>query len=197
MADHLNILCLKGQEIIPYIDHLAALRIELFRAYPYLYEGDQDYEQDYLQIYVQCPHSIMIIVLDQNKVVGASTAIPMEFEAKEMQQPFLDNNMDITKIFYFGESLLKPEYRGRNIYSKYFKLREAAARQYGSELTTFCAVYRSEDDPRKPPNYRPLDVIWRRYGYVQHPELRAHFAWREVDEESASIKPMIFWVKQL
>ncbi|HBF93820.1 MAG TPA: GNAT family N-acetyltransferase, partial [Marinobacter adhaerens] len=36
---------LSGDQIKPYLDDLARLRIEVFRHFPYLYDGDMDYER--------------------------------------------------------------------------------------------------------------------------------------------------------
>jgi hypothetical protein len=51
MNQDLKILRLKGQDIIPFIPELAKLRIEIFKSYPYLYDGDLDYEHNYLNTY--------------------------------------------------------------------------------------------------------------------------------------------------
>ena len=77
MKSQTQIIRLKGSAIIPYIPDLARLRIDIFQHYPYLYAGDLTYETQYLQTYVDCPESFMVIVLDGEKVIGASTAIPL------------------------------------------------------------------------------------------------------------------------
>jgi len=41
----MHIQLFTGDAIQPYIRNLAALRIEVFKEYPYLYNGDFDYEQ--------------------------------------------------------------------------------------------------------------------------------------------------------
>jgi hypothetical protein len=193
----IKIVTLKGADIIPYISDLATLRIEIFRSYPYLYEGNFEYEKKYLQTYVKCPESIVVLVFDDKKIVGASTAIPLEFETDEVQKPFLENNIPIKDVFYFGESVLKPEYRGQKIYRKFFKEREAAARMYHSRIAAFAAVERAIDDPRKPQNYTPLDEVWSHFGYLKHPELCAYFEWKEIGENEQTAKPLIFWLKNL
>src|ERR1700733_15359022 len=113
MKQDLKILRLKGQDILPYIPELAKLRIEIFKAYPYLYDGDLDYEYNYLNTYVKCKESILVIALDHDKVVGVSSAIPLEFETIEFQTPFLEIGINIKDVFYFGESILQVAYRGR------------------------------------------------------------------------------------
>lgn len=197
MSTELKIICLKGQKALPFISDLAQLRIKIFREYPYLYEGDVEYENNYLRTYVDCSESFIVLVKDKERVVGVSTAVPLQFEMAECKKPFLDHGMVITEIFYLGESVLLPEYRGQGIYKSFFKERESAAREYGAKTTAFCAVERSEQDLRKPKDYVPLDTIWRHFGYEKHPELCAYFEWKEIGEKAQSPKPMHFWLKRL
>jgi GNAT superfamily N-acetyltransferase len=197
MSD-LIIKTLKGKEIEPYISDLAKLRINILKVYPYLYDGDLDYEQQYLSTYIKCPETILVLVLNQNNVVvGASSAIPLEFETIEFQKPFLEKNIKIRDVFYLGESVLQPKYRGRGIYRHFFTARETAAKEYGCKLSAFAAVDRALDDPRKPKDYVPLDNIWRHFGYEKHPELRTWFEWKEIGESMQTPKPLIFWLKKL
>ncbi len=197
MANDLKIVRLKGKEIIPYIHDLAALRIEVFKDFPYLYVGDMEYEEKYLKTYVSCPEAIMILVFDEDAVVGASTAIPLEFETMEVKKPFREQGIPITDVFILGESLLYPIYRGRKLYRRFFEEREAAAREYGAKIAAFFVVERSPDDLRQPEDYRPLDTVWERVGYKKHPELRWYLEWKEVGQQAATPKPMIFWLKTL
>ncbi|MGE3318665.1 MAG: GNAT family acetyltransferase [Candidatus Berkiella sp.] len=193
----LTIQRFKGNQAFPYIDNLAELRIKVFREYPYLYDGKLDYEKKYLSTYANCQESVLVVVKDGEEVVGVSSAIPLEFETPECQQPFIDNQLSIDHIFYFGESVLLPQYRGTGVYRSFFHERENAARQYGSQMAAFCAVSRPDDDPRCPSDYTPLDGIWQHFGYQQHPELRAFYEWKEIDSDKATSKPMIFWTKSL
>lgn len=197
MVSDLKVKRFKGQDLLPYIPDLAKLRIQIFHDYPYLYNGDMEYETKYLNTYVKCPESIAVIAFNKDSVVGVSTAIPLEFELNEFQQPFVKHNLNLNKIFYLGESVLLPAFRGKNIYRQFFLEREAAAKEYGSKMTAFCAVSRQENDPRKPEGYMPLNTVWKRYGYEQHSELCAYLEWKEIGEDKASVKPLIFWLKHL
>lgn len=194
----LKILCLQGKEILPYIDDLARLRIKIFHEYPYLYEGDMDYEKWYLQTYVDCADSVMIVAMDGTKVVGASTAIPLKHALKEFQQPFAEHGFNIETIFYYGESLLLAEYRGHGMGKQFFQERERMARKSGDyTIAAFCAVERGANDPKRPDNYKALDAFWQRQGFVKRPELCAYVPWKEIGETTESIKPMVFWLKNL
>lgn len=197
--NNLKIQHLYGEKIHPFIDELASLRITVFREYPYLYEGKLDYEKKYLQTYLNSQHATLILVTDseKNEIVGASTAIPLVDETPEVQEPFLKANMDISNIFYFGESVLLPNYRGKGVYRHFFLEREKAAREYGSTLAVFCGVNREENHPSKPIGYKSLDKVWQRFGFKKHPELQAQYEWKDLTESSPSFKPMIFWLKNL
>ncbi len=44
--------------------------IEVFRAFPYLYEGSAEYERKYLSTYARSPGSIFVLAFDGDEVVG-------------------------------------------------------------------------------------------------------------------------------
>ncbi|MFT4046100.1 MAG: GNAT family N-acetyltransferase [Solimonas sp.] len=193
----LRIEPLRGAAIATRLDALAALRIRVFRDWPYLYEGTVEYEAKYLQMYVHCPRSLVVLVRDGERCVGASTVLPLADAPRDMQQPFLDAGLDLAPIDYFGESVLLREYRGRGIGVKFFELREAHARELGLTQCAFCAVNRSDADPRKPVDYAGNDAFWHKRGYRKAPALRTTLSWPDVGETAASDKPMIFWLRDL
>lgn len=194
---HLTVSRFKGKQILDYIEQLAALRIKIFREYPYLYEGNYEYEMQYLNTYVTSEEAIIVVAKDDDNIIGLSTAIPLQFETPEAQKPFLDLELPIEPFFYLGESVLLPEYRGSGIYREYFKEREAAAVAFGCQKTTFCGVVRDANDPRRPHDYVPLDNIWRHFSYERHPELCAYYEWQEIGASERTKKPMAFWIKEL
>lgn len=177
---------------------LARLRIAVFRDYPYLYDGSPEYEEEYLSTYLQSANSIAILALDNGRVVGASTGLPLIEETAEFQAPFLDHGYDLNTVFYCGESVLLKEHRGGGVYRQFFAGRENHARQLGGfDLCTFCCVQRPADHPRRPADYEPLDAIWRHFGYEEQAQLQTRFAWKEIDEAEESSKPMLFWTRRL
>jgi len=186
-----------GAELAPHLDALGALRIAVFREYPYLYVGSLENERDYLGTYVRSEGSLVVLVFDDDRVVGATTCLPMTDEGPEFKAAFVEGGYDIGTICYFGESILLPEYRGRGIGKEFFVRREAHARKLGMRLSTFCAVDRSAGHPLRPEGYRPLDEFWCSQGYVKRPELQATFEWKEIGEDEESPKTLTFWVKEL
>lgn len=188
---------LKGEELEKSLPDLARLRIEVFRDFPYLYEGSLDYEQQYLSVYTRSPRSAVIAVYDGDLMVGAATALPLLDESSAFQEPFLQANIDLSKVFYFGESVLLKKYRGQGIGHIFFDEREKVARQSGDfEITCFCAVQRPEDHPARPLDFRPLDDFWMKRGYQKAPDLTTLYSWQDLGETVESQKKMIFWLKE-
>ncbi len=183
-----------GQAVLPFLDAVADLRIAVFREFPYLYDGDREYERAYLKVYARSAKSVIVLALEGERVVGASTGLPMSESDAGFRKPFEDAGYPLPQIFYFGESVLLPEYRGRGIGKAFFEGREAHARAQGYRWTTFCAVERAADDPRRPLEYRPLDGFWAARGYTFRPDLFAAFPWKEMGKgECENI--LRFWLR--
>jgi GNAT superfamily N-acetyltransferase len=194
----LRFITKKGAEIHSVITDLAALRITVFRDFPYLYDGTFGYEQIYLQTYVKSQKSFLFAVYDNDKMVGATTCIPLADETLDVQEPFIKAGMDVNKIFYFGESLLLSQYRGLGIGHRFFDEREAHARSFGGfDTTCFCSVVRNENHPYKPTDYQPLDRFWCKRGYEKQPQLKSQFQWLDIGETEESLKTMIYWSKEI
>lgn len=194
----LEIKSASGAEIAPYFDDLARLRIGVFREFPYLYDGTIEHEREYLATYAKSEGAVVVLALDEGKVVGMSTGIPMASETDEVKKPFLAAGYNPERIFYFGESVLLPQYRGQGAGVRFFEEREAQAKRLGNfDYCTFCAVERPVNHPRRPEDYKPLNSFWENRGYVHHPELSTTFTWQDLDETTKSPKKLSFWIRKI
>ncbi len=184
-------------ELLPYVEGLAALRIEVFREWPYLYEGSAAYESGYLKRYVDCADSLVVLAFADDQMVGASTGLPLVSADDDFKQALAASEFPVESVFYCGESVLLPAWRGRGIGRRFFVEREAQARHCGAAWAAFCAVDRSAADPRCPGDYRDLGPFWFRLGYERKEKLKAFFSWREVGAGEESPHAMTFWLKRL
>lgn len=187
----------RGPDIAPYLGDVARLRVAVFRDWPYLYEGDEDYERGYLAAYAGSPDSVFVLAMDGGRVVGASTGLPLGEDTEAFQRPFAQAGIAVQEVFYFGESVLLPAYRGRGIGHAFFDRREAHARALGRfRWTAFCAVDRDEADPRRPDGHRTNDAFWRKRGYARSEGMTMHLPWAEVGRGEV-VHPLTFWLRPL
>jgi GNAT superfamily N-acetyltransferase len=186
-----------GPAVVPYLDAVAHLRMQVFAAWPYLYQGDAGYEHAYLASYARSPRSVFVLAFDGDAVVGASTGIPLDDDAPAFAQAFEDAGIRTSTVFYFGESVLLPAYRGQGIGHAFFDRREAHARDAGFPVTAFCSVERDAADARKPAHYRANDAFWRKRGYVRQRAMFCSLEWREAGAATSTSHQLRFWLRTL
>lgn len=186
-----------GSDIRRAAEDFAALRISVFYDFPYLYEGSTEYELDYIQTYAQSPNALLFGIYDGNKMVGATTCLPLSEETDEVKAPFQKYGHNINEFLYFGESIILPEYRGLGYGKRFFEVREQQAIRLGKQKTCFCSVKRPFDHPLKPINYRDNSGLWTKVGYSENPDLTCTMSWLDRNEQEETTKTLIFWTKDL
>ncbi len=185
-----------GEEVRAWLADAARLRISVFREFPYLYQGSEAYEREYLDRYACCPGAVMVLALAEGSVVGVSTGLPLADADEAFRRPFAGEAVE--EWFYFGESVLEPAWRGRGIGHRFFDEREAHARGLGFSKAAFCAVVRPENHPLRPAGYRSHDAFWGRRGFVKQPSMTARLAWEQVDSEGKEVtNELVFWTRSL
>ncbi len=197
MENSLAIHAFQGPDVGPWLADVARLRVAVFRDWPYLYEGDFDYERDYLAAYMASPRSVFVLAMEGKRVIGASTGLPLLDDGEAFRQPFLASDIDPGEVFYFGESVLLPAYRGRGVGHAFFDRREAHARALGGfGWTAFCAVDRDPGDPRQPAAHRGNDAFWRKRGYRRRDGMSMRLDWNEIDRGEVP-HALTFWLRPL
>jgi GNAT superfamily N-acetyltransferase len=194
----LNFLRLNGEEARPFVNELATLRLKVFWDFPYLYVGSLDYEKKYLETYFKAKNSFIFVVKDGDHFVGVTTGIWAFEEEDSFKIPFEEYGINPREVFYFGESILLPEYRGRGLGKIFFEERESFAKSLEFiEYLAFCAVERDEDHPLRPAEYRKLDSFWESQGFKKEKGLVTFYEWNDRCEEQPSAKKMQYWLKNL
>ena len=188
-----------GAAIARFIPALAALRMEVFRDWPYLYEGNAAEETAHLAAFAKSPGAALVVALDDDAApVGCSTCLPLADEAANIRAPFEARGWDVRRFCYFGESVLRASERGQGVGVAFFAAREAHARTLpGVEFATFCSVRRAPDDPRRPAGTAPLDAFWRKRGFAPIPGLACTMTWPEVGRTGQQVNLLDFWGKPL
>ncbi|MBN2629530.1 MAG: GNAT family N-acetyltransferase [Rhodobacteraceae bacterium] len=197
LPDGITLRSLQGAELEQYLDAVAALRIAVFRDWPYLYDGTLAFERDYLQSYLDNKDAVLVAAFDGDRLIGASTSTPMEVHAEAFAAPFATLDLPLTRILYGVESVLLHAYRGLGLGHRFFDLREIHARSLGRSHIAFCAICRPDNHPACPHDYRGPDAFWRKRGYAPVPGAVATFAWRDVGDVAESEKPLELWLRAL
>jgi GNAT superfamily N-acetyltransferase len=188
---------LTGAALRAALPALGALRASVFRAWPYLYEAEPGYEGDYQSAYADSAGAGLVLASVNGEPVGAATCVPLRDETEGVRAPFVAAGLDVEDYFYFGESVLLPDYRGQGVGVAFFERREA----HGLAVSTarfacFCAVQRAVDHPARPADATSLEPFWRHRGYAPM-GLSCAMNWRDVGEVEKTSKTMAFWSKRL
>ena len=193
----LRVTSFSGGDIGAHLDDVARLRISVFAEFPYLYDGDLDYETWYLKKFAALEGTIIVLALDEHKVIGAATGSPLVHQFEDFSSPLKEAGFDISSIFYCGESVLLGDYRGHGLGHKFFDEREAQARKLGLSASAFLSVIRDESDPRRPPHYRSLHPFWQKRGYHPVEGVTASFPWREHGAAEERVNHLQYWMRNL
>jgi GNAT superfamily N-acetyltransferase len=193
---------LSGSQIEAALPALARLRIEVFRAFPYLYDGTLEYEQGYLSRFSRAEGAVIVAARDGDEIIGVATGSPLGGHTADFVPLFAKHGFDPDTIFYCGESVLLPRYRGQGIGHRFFDLREAHARAIEGlngpfTRSAFCGVLRPDDHLKRPADYRPLDPFWMKRGYRKIDGMIGNYTWKDIGEAAETAKPMQFWIKEL
>ncbi|MFA8450044.1 MAG: GNAT family N-acetyltransferase [Bacteroidales bacterium] len=187
---------LKKEQIKEVIPFLSKLRIKIFKEYPYLYDGDLEYEKEYLNTYANSKNAFVISLSLNNRIIGACTAIPLLEEVDEFKTPLTKENYKIEELFYIGEIILEKEFRNcgkgkelmqtaityiKNNYPKYKKI-------------IICTVNRDNNSYPIPNEYKDLKYLWEKFNFKKLERPIAYFSWKEINETEESLKPMNFWI---
>ena len=183
----------KGKEIVPYIDELARLRIEVFREFPYLYDGNFDYEKKYLAKFGEIDESIVILVLENQEVIGALTGLPIKNESKEITQNLTKKQLE--KGFYLSEILLYKDFRQQGIGQALMNQLETSVNKPFT-LFLLATVIREENHPLKPKDYASLEHFWIKNNYVSTNQTFS-FSWKDIHNESETTKSLVLWQKEI
>lgn len=188
---------LVGPAVRPYLAEIARLRITIFKEFPYLYKGSREIEIKYLQAYAEAPDACVFVVRDGDAVIGAVTGIPLSGEPASFTAPFAGSPFSLDTIYYLGEVLFSPAYRGQGLGSRILKEFEDHVRALGRYRHLACAtIERPEDHPLRPSDYHPIDGLLTRVGLTRHPELRVTLPWPDLDG-NVTENTMVFWMKEL
>jgi len=96
----MDVRVLTGADLDAALGDVAGLRITVFREWPYLYDGDLEYERRYLQAYRERDRSILVGAFDGGRLVGASTGAPLADNAQDFAAALDGHGFDLYDVLY-------------------------------------------------------------------------------------------------
>lgn len=189
---------LTGTAIAEVLDDVATLRLEIFREYPYLYQGRREDELKYLITYAEAPDACVILAYHGHAVIGAVAGMPLIHEDAQMLDAFAAGiEFPLNVAYYIGELLFLPAYRNCGLGQKLLDRLECHIRSLGRYRTLTCAtVERPDDHPLRTRDYIPITRFLARTGFVRLSGVTTSFMWSETDGVKRD-HPMQFWSKEL
>ena len=193
----IDVRILHGDDIANHVEDVAALRIAVFRDWPYLYDGTLEHERQYVATYRDRPGALLVGAFDLGRLVGASTSAPLEDLSPDFARPLSRRGIPRDHVLWGPESVLLPAYRGQGIGHRFFDFREAHAKTLRRSHVAFASIIRPADHPARPPNARTNDAFWHGRGYAPLPGAEVSFDWKDVGDEAETTKRLQVWCKNL
>lgn len=185
-----------GPAIAGQLDALAALRLDIFAEYPYLYCGERDAELTYLASYAEKPSGCVILAEVNGTVIGAATGMPLRHEDAALREPMAATPWPVDDLYYVGELLFRPAYRAHGLGQRLLSEFEAYIRTLDFSKIVCVTVERPADHPLRPADAIPIGRFLARTGFSRLDGVTTHFSWLEVDGVKRD-HTMQFWLKDL
>lgn len=191
-----------GSNARQYIDLVSQLRITAFKEYPYLYEGNLDYEREYMGGYTADMQAMITIATLDGKIVGVATGIPLVSNSdivKDAKATFETHHLNPQDYYYYGEVIVMPEYKGNGLAKKLFDAQDEKIKEWGYKHTCILTVMRDENHPQKPIGYKLTDSVWAKMGFFKM-ALKANYHWPTIKPDQSVVEcehEMQFWQKNL
>ncbi len=194
----ITVRILTGDDARHHGQKIAGFRNDMFREFPYLYEGSDTNEQEYLDICFRSSQSVILLIYAGEKCVGFSSIIPLEEEINEIKAPFIAADIDMNQYLYIGEFMVLPAYRkGIKLAQSVADFYEDYAHRLGRKNLVFMTVQRPNDHPMRPANYRSLEPLWRHRGYQKRDDMCVHLSWAQIPTGLDEKNHLDIWEKSL
>lgn len=191
-----------NNDIINYLDKISEFRIKEFKEFPYLYEGNEEYEKSYIKGFIEGQNSVLGIVEIDSNIIGVATAMPLRCEAeivKDVELEFHKMGFKIDEFFYIGEVIVKKGYRGNKISSRLLETVEKYFLNLGFKYACLSTVERDIEDSRRPKNYSDIDKLCLYNGYTKT-KIYSDYSWPMKSDDGSIrevVNEMVYWIKKL
>ncbi|AIT09265.1 hypothetical protein LO80_04300 [Candidatus Francisella endociliophora] len=195
----MDFVILKGLEIDKFLNDVIDLRIKVFREYPYLYDGNLEYEREYFKDFIKDSTARVILVKDADKVVAVATSIALSNAhlCDDTHKPFVEKGYDVERFYYYGEIMIDQDYRNQGISKQIYQLREKEAKSLGFDKLCFATIIKDSDNI--PADYFDPNKMWKSMGFVERLDMRVECSWPKIQADGSTKEQtsgLNFWIKE-
>lgn len=190
----------RGTSITPFVKDITDLCIEIYREYPYLYEGTEEEYLPFIEHYTSSNNGIACLLFDNTKPIGVAIGMSMNEMREKYKQPFINARPleNCNELFYLGEFLLLKDYRGKGFGKQmYLELERLVKENLNLQKICFCKIDEDVHNPLIPADYKSLDEFWRKLGFEKCDDATVIVDWRDVSAEKDSPHKLVYWLKTL
>jgi ribosomal protein S18 acetylase RimI-like enzyme len=198
-VDTYTIKLLTGSELKAIESFFVDQRIALFRAYPYLYDGNRNEEESYFGWFSKLTHTAIAVAYQRDVPIGfvSGTSFVQFGEHFEGSVDLFERfGLKPHSYFYISEVLILPEHRGNNLTKRLFDVLEEHAQKRG--FRSGCLVTESHDShPLMPIGYKQLDYLWMRLGFAKS-SLNTKHDWLTLQVDGTTLRQdhvLDYWLK--
>lgn len=192
-----------GYTISNYVFEVAKFRIKYFRDFPYFYDGNLEYELNYLKGYSEDEKSILIIIRNsQKEIVAVSTGIPLITKSDILSDAeiiFSKNGFNPRLYYYYGEVILDYSVRSQGLTRLIYDDQDKYAQKHGFESIAVATVVREAKDSRNVNLAPNSDYVWRKLGFIVT-TMTFNCIWPTIQLDGTTIdceNEMVFWIKDV
>jgi hypothetical protein len=192
----------RGADCASHMRTLTALRLSTFKEFPYLYIGDESYENIYSSGFPSNPDTLFAIAYVDDEFAGILTGTPLEAimeNEPEAVYTWNNANADISKYFYYGEVIVVQKFRKSDIATLLARALEKEIPNLGYQNVCFITVDREENHPLRPENYQSIEKFLPRKGYSET-NMKSYYAWPTLQEDGTVevvLNTVSWWIKSL
>lgn len=168
MSSELNIEVHVGKHFLSYVDFLSQLRIDTFKEYPYLYEGNLEIESKHIRDFISDEKSMVVVAKVSNEIAGICTGTPLSNNSEiisKLKKASQKKALELDGYYYCAELIVLPKFRGIGLTRKLLEIQDKKIAEWGFKSTCLLTIVRDTHHPLKPIEYKPTDEIWEKMGF--------------------------------
>ena len=194
-SNGLEIRFFNTTDVQKFRNQIAKIAAPFFSNYPYFYKDSKESWRRSIEETSGSKQTIYLLLFDKRRVVGYSTACPIN-HVELFNTELTQKSVNTQELFYITNILILPKYRSLGLSKHFFAFHEKKALEWGFNYTTFISIQRPDNYPGKPKDYKPVNQIWRHFGYMKS-LFPLHETYVQSDTRKETNNTHDFWIKQL